>query len=220
MKTRNSATQVAPVPGTGLHVGSLQPRLHRQGWAESARLSDDGFCDTAASINLSVSLQMGLSAGARTLSFRGLAELGLGTRLAWDISADNLIAAAAHPAGTRFYLRDAEATTAITASALQIRVPGAPVTAWLAHPRTFTILHRHVEKQLGAEVTYFAPLEDVLLAVASDSPELENFGKWAQATMSEHTNTGERISAAPLRYRLGFPTDLGAARNLVPARAA
>lgn len=163
---------------------------------------------------------MGLSADARILSYRGLAELGLSTRLAWDIAADNLITSARRPAGTRFYLRTARIITGLDTTALQVRVPGAPVTAWLAHPRTFTILHRHLEQQLGATPVYLAPLEDLLIAFPADPPAPASLRNWAQTTMDARENSGERICAAPLTYQHGFPTEHPTASELVRSRAA
>lgn len=139
-----------------IRASKIQPRLHNHQWAHTARLSTDGFCDNPAMLNLSHDLCMGLHSGKVTLSYRALAEVGLTTRQAWDQSATNLLKCATTPEGIRFDLRDAETTTTIASSALEIRVPGAPITAWLAHPQTFTVLNRHLELRLGPAPLYLA----------------------------------------------------------------
>lgn len=202
-----------PVPaGSALNhldVSTLQPRLHPRTWRDRIRLSDDGFCDCPVSINLSRSLAMGLVAGSSTLSHRALAELRLGTRAAWDLAADNLVVAARSPLGTRFYLRQAMETGLISVpAAIQVKVPGAPVTSWLAHPRTFTILNRHLEDRLGPELTYLAPLPDLLIVLpADDTADPEPAARvLSDKVCGPGRSAGELISTVALDYRLGFPT--------------
>lgn len=110
-----ATTPVHPVIHSLPTAATIQPRLHHRAWRERVRFSNDGFCDSPASISLSRSLTMGLVAGDTTLSYRGLAELGLGIRQGWDLAADNLVRAARCPEGTCFYLRDAVHTGLIDA---------------------------------------------------------------------------------------------------------
>lgn len=202
--------------GFSLEAAALQPRLHNHAWIEKVRLSDDGFCDSTAHINLSHTLLMGLTADGSTLSYRALAEFGLGTRQAWDLAADNLVVAARHSQGTRFYLRDATEITLINtpgASSLQVKVPGAPVTAWLSHPRTFTILNNHLEKRLGPDLLYLAPLSDLLVVLPADSPTRPLLTKWAANVVAGRipgvlSPGEEKIISTPLIYRLGFPSTM------------
>ncbi len=201
-----------------LEAASLQPRLHNHDWTAKVRLSDDGFCDSTAHINLSYTLTMGLTSGGRTLSHRAVAELGLSTRQAWDLAADNLVVAARSPQGTRFYLRDAHQITQIRnadRSAVQVKVPGAPITAWLAHPRTFTILNNHLEELLGPNLIYLAPLSDLLLVLPASSKKRTQLEAWATTAFAGETPWelsgkgcvgGEQILSSPLIYRLGFPS--------------
>lgn len=166
-----------------LDVSMLQPRLHPRAWRERIRLSDDGFCDCPVSINLSRTLAMGLVA-------------------------DNLVVSARSPLGTRFYLRQAIDTGLISVpAAIQVKVPGAPVTAWLAHPRTFTILNRHLEDRLGSDLTYLAPQPDLLIVLpADDGADPEPSAKELSDTVSgPGRSAGELISTVALNYRLGFP---------------
>lgn len=210
-------------PPPQLTAATIQPRLHHRMWHERVRFSNDGFCDSPASISLSRSLTMGLVTGDTTLSYRGLAELGLGIRQAWDLAADNLVRAARSPEGTCFYLRDAVHTGLLDAPpttsdhvagvpAIQVKVPGAPVTSWLAHPRTFTILHRHLQNRLGPDPIYLAPLPDLLIAFATSDPADTGSEMTGVLTrrLPEARIPGEHyICATPLAYRLGFPTVLG-----------
>ncbi len=218
-----ATTPVHPVIHSLPTAATIQPRLHHRAGRERVRFSNDGFCDSPASISLSRSLTMGLVAGDTTLSYRGLAELGLGIRQGWDLAADNLVRAARCPEGTCFYLRDAVHTGLIDAppttsdggagvTAVQVKVPGAPVTSWLAHPRTFTILHRHLQTRLGPELIYLAPLPDLLIACATPDPTGtgQEVAGLLTGGLAEARIPGEHyICATPLVYRLGFPAVVG-----------
>ena len=218
-----ATTPVHPVTHTLPMAATIQPRLHHRAWRERVRFSNDGFCDSPASISLSRSLTLGLVAGDTTLSYRGLAELGLGIRQAWDLAADNLVRAARRPEGTRFYLRDAVHTGLIDAppttpdggagmTAVQVKVPGAPVTSWLAHPRTFTILHRHLQSRLGRDLIYLAPLPDLLIACVTPDPTGtgQEIARLIAGRLPEARIPGEHyICATALIYRLGFPAVIG-----------
>lgn len=205
-----------PSPTGNLSPATLQPRLHHRSWTATTRLSDDGFCDSTAHINLSQELTMGLDSAGLTLSYRGLAELGLGTRQAWDLAADNLVVAARSPQGTRFYLRDAVHSTLIhtdntALSPTEVKVPGAPVTAWLAHPRTFTILNSHLEQCFKSTLIYLAPRSDLLVVFPADDPSFTELTAWARGVASGQLlqvpgSPTELITALPLVYRCGFPS--------------
>ncbi|MFP7364501.1 hypothetical protein SFC07_01770 [Corynebacterium callunae] len=181
----------------------IQPRLHNHRWIKHCRLSDDGFCDSPARLSLSAELYMGLSARGKTLSFRALGELGLSIRQAWDISAENLIALAQDGVGVRLDLRSAHFSTGIETSALEIKVPGAPITSWLSHPRTFTILNRHLEHRLGERLRYLAPHPNMLIAIAANSAETPQLLSWAKAESKAQAR--EELVDKLFSYHLGFP---------------
>ncbi|WP_231910995.1 hypothetical protein [Corynebacterium suranareeae] len=193
----------------------IQPRLHNQRWVHSSRLSTDGFCDTPAVLNLSHDLCMGLHSGRATLSYRALAEIGLSTRQAWDQAARNLIKCATTPEGIRFDLRDAGVTTNISSPGLQVRVPGAPITAWLAHPQTFTLLNSHLELRLGSNPLYIAPSTNTLIAIPSGHPVLPDIQRWARSLLEESGVEG--IVDKLLVYRHGFPALFAPARVALAA---
>ena len=195
-----------------MHAATFQPRLYSHHSAQRTRLSTDGFCDTPATLNLSQELYMGLSHGNATISYRALAELELTTRQAWDQAAHNLIGRASTPEGIRFDIRSAQATTRISAPALEVRVPGAPITAWLAHPRTFHILNQHLELRLGENIFYLAPTTNTLIAIPAGHPRILDFQKWATSVSPRGGEQG--IVDKLLVYRHGFPAPF------VPARLA
>lgn len=213
-----TTTLSVPAPTTTRPVGELLdrrhllPGLHPAGWAEQPGLSDDGFCDSFASIALSRRFCAGLhcTTGPQsvTVSQRGLGELDLSTHRAWDMAAENLLHRAHGPAGLTFFTRPVSGLINEPVPAIQVATPGAPPTAWLAHPHTFTVLHRHLRGLLGAEVTYLVPTRDVLLAAPESTPELPLLRNHL------HQPGRDRLPGTPLvtetvAYRRGFPAVSG-----------
>ncbi|MCK2199467.1 hypothetical protein [Corynebacterium callunae] len=181
----------------------LQPRLYNERWTTRCRLSDDGFCDSPAHLNLSAELYMGLSSRSKTLSFRAVGELGLSIRQAWDVAADNLVALAQDGQGVRFDLRNASLSTDIDTYALEVKVPGSPITAWLAHPRTFSILHRHLESRLGKNLHYLASASATLIAIPAGAAEIPQLLSWAHS--QSDVNAQQGLVDKLINYHLGFP---------------
>lgn len=137
---------------------TLLPALRPADWRSSRGLSDDGFCDTVAAISLSRDLCATFVCGDRDVSYRGLGELDLSARQAWELAARNLIARARTPEGIRVLTRR-------RAEGLQVAMPGAPADSWLAHPHTFTILNGHLTELLGGPVVWWWPAAGKLVAV-------------------------------------------------------
>lgn len=212
-----------------IRASQIHPRLHNQQWFESKRVSTDGFCDQPAKLNLSHSLYMGLSSGKATLSYRALAEVGLSIRQAWDQGATNLIQSATTLEGVRIDLRTADFLTGIKlpknrsktlqGTALEIRIPGAPVTSWLAHPRTFTLLNNHMELRLGSHPRYLVPTANTLIALSAAHPLTSQFITWADDIVKEplHRRGEEHITSTLLIYRQGFPVAFEPARLALAA---
>lgn len=186
-----------------VRAATIQPRLRNRQWTHTTRLSTDGFCDKPATLNLSHDLFMGMVNGQATISYRALAEMGLSTRQAWDQAAHNLVQAATTPEGIRFDLRDGVTTTRISSPSLQIRVPGAPMTAWLTHPRTFSLVNRHLELRLGPAPLYLAPTADTLIALPAGSLYIGQFELWARSFLKQSGKEG--VVDKLLIYRHGFP---------------
>ena len=147
-------------------VQEILPALHASSWVQSRPLSDDGFSDSLATLALSPGLRLGLHAGGLKISQRGLDSLGLSIQAAWDLAALNLERAARTPAGLEFSTRCVTARFGSRIPAgVEIKVRGADAQAWLAHPQTFTILHRHLLRILRAQqLVYLLPDAHSLLA--------------------------------------------------------
>ncbi|RSZ62111.1 hypothetical protein EAH68_10375 [Corynebacterium hylobatis] len=137
---------------------TLLPALRPATWRTHRGLSDDGFCDTVATIALSRELCATFVCGNSDVSYRGLGELDLSARQAWELAARNLITRARTPEGIRVLSRP-------HADGLQVAMPGAPAESWLAHPHTFTILDRHLAELLGGPVAWWWPAAGRLVAV-------------------------------------------------------
>lgn len=204
------------VPDTPvLNRRQLLPGLYPARWANSPGLSDDGFCDSFATIALSRELCAGLHChdetgqNTVTVSQRGLGDLELSTHRAWDLAAENLLRRAQEPEGTRFFTRPASILFGAGAPGLQVAAPGAAPTAWLAHPCTFTVLHDHLCQLLGTEARYLVPAPAVLVATpvaAAGSERLQWPGRQPATTEPSSGLAGLMIA-----YEHGFPTRSGPA---------
>lgn len=149
-----------------LSVREIFPTVHAKSWVESRPLSDDGFSDSLATLALSPGLRLGLHANGRNISQRGLDSLGLSIQAAWDLAALNLERTARTPAGLEFATRSVTARFGSQLPAgVEVKVRGADAQAWIAHPQTFTILHRHLLRILRAQsLVYVLPDARSLLA--------------------------------------------------------
>ncbi|MDO5513192.1 hypothetical protein [Corynebacterium sp.] len=151
-----------------LDPASLLPALRPHAWVQHAGLSDDGFSDTIAYIALSRELCATFTCHGADVSYRGLGDLDLSAHRAWDRAAANLIARARTPEGIRVRTRPASHLLGTGVTGLQVSLPGAPATAWLAHPQTFTVLDTHLATLLGEPVAWLALTENTLVAVGED----------------------------------------------------
>lgn len=147
-----------------LSPATLLPALRPSTWSSRRGLSDDGFSDTVAAISLSRDLCATFVCGDVDVSYRGLSELDLSAQQAWELSAQNLIARAQTPEGIRVLTRP-------YADGLQVAMPGAPGTSWLAHPHTFTILDEHLSSLLHRPVAWWTPSPGKLVAVPRESTD-------------------------------------------------
>lgn len=122
-------------------------------------------------------------AGARPLTCTSLGMSGVSELIAWNAAAQNLLALSSCPDGLRFFTRR-------RGPGLEVAVDGAPASAWLAHPRTFTVLRRHLAGLLGHPSPVFALGE--------------------QGSIVAYPSTKTASSAAPetrvIGWQRGFPT--------------
>ncbi|QGU04970.1 hypothetical protein [Corynebacterium comes] len=152
-----------------LSRATLLPALRPAAWSTRRGLSDDGFCDAVATISLSHELCAAFVCGDVDVSYRGLGELDLSAHRAWELAARNLIARAQTPEGIRVLTRP-------YSGGLQVAMPGAPATSWLAHPHTLTILDGHLAHLLGEPVAWWISSSEKLVAVPRAGVEKQGFG--------------------------------------------
>lgn len=137
-----------------------------------------------ASINLCPGLQARLCARGTLITMADLFPFHITVRAAWSIAAENLLARAAAAEGVIVPHR---------------RVPGIEAIEvglthrWLAHPLTFTVVHRQSSSVLGCSPIYLTPAPDCLYAVSPRHyPQLVNI-------------LGPGADARPMYYHHGFP---------------
>lgn len=186
-------------PTLQLSPATLLPALHPLDWSHRRSLSDDGFSDSLAYIALSHELCTGFISAGRDVSYRGLGELDLSAHRAWDLAADNLVEATRTRRGIRFLTRPAHLVLGPGAPGLQVATPGHQVSAWLAHPHTFTILDTHLAGLVGGPVAYLVPTPSVLLALP-----LADVDTWVDA--AARLATGPALLEVAVRWAHGFPT--------------
>lgn len=128
----------------------------------------------------------------RLLTPLDLGHMELSTRQAWDTAADTLLRT--QERRVEFTVRNA--TFALGDKAprgLEVRGGKHPSSAWLAHPRTFKVLHSHFTEVL-------TPKKE-LVFVTRDHREL--------IVLDEDATTVKELfpRAAVFRYSLGFPVN-------------
>ena len=194
-------------------TANLLPALFARSWLKEQRLSDDGFCDSLATIQLSPSLSMALvfpgKQTFRRLSHRGLADMDISARRAWNHASHNLQRAALDSQGLRFWTRPAacELPSAARFGGLQVRSHGAPISSWIAHPETFTVLDKHMRRLLRSHsLTYLVPDSATLFAFAQlPDTYARQLAADAVARVPRHRTV---LHPRPLVWSNGFPREL------------
>ncbi|QPK78478.1 hypothetical protein G7Y31_07855 [Corynebacterium lizhenjunii] len=197
---------------------NLYPAMCPHTLAKPVRLSDDGFFDSIVSVNLCQGHDMRLkcltpgSHASVDVSHRGLATLGLSVHHAWQLAARNVLAAAATERGYRFLTRPCQPNSGRRSTrqlppGVQVYTDTLPVTAWLAHPMTFSVLHQHLSGLLGStQLVYCAPTAQVLCVFAHASPsQLRSLQAFTDRMAGVSTPT---TATAPLAWANGFPRAL------------
>lgn len=198
MEPQGSAQRLIPMTLLKHHplppTISLTPRLARRGDLGPRSWLTPGFGASTAYINLSPGLVCVFdtphSAG---LTHQEVGCTGLSVHQAWNAAADELVPRAVTDSGVEFLVRDP--TIALGPSELppgyEVDGHGAPAAAWLAHPKTFTVLHRHFESVM-------APQHGLVYATRDDK-ELFVFDAPVEDVRA-HLGT-----AAVMTYSVGFP---------------
>lgn len=145
----------------------LLTALRPSSWVKQHSLSDDGFCDSIASIPLSNDFVATLQLDGVNLSHRALDTLGLSTKLAWDLAAHNLIDSSLDSLYTR---NSSWVVPHPEAEGIQVCSPAAPISHWLAHPYSASLLYQLIAKAVGCEQPFLlVPANGVVLGFPSDS---------------------------------------------------
>lgn len=225
----NVHSSVADAPGAATTVAPALPHLNGSSHhkalhdrrcrvvplllpsAQALPLTSRTFGDSAATVALSRTLSAALEyvgSAPDVLCHRELASLRYSFQTAWFHAAENLLLRGATRGSVEFLSRPAgklcPELAADSLSARQVAVRGAVPSAWLAHPRTFSVLHHHFSQLLEGQARYLVPCRDILVAATELTPTL---CAWAQRVWSESPRTS-RISPDPVEYREGFPVAL------------
>lgn len=176
-----------PVPTGPLHALPA-PRMHAvkaKGWAYPGASSKPAY------ISLSRDHVALLKApDGRFLTPIDLGQMELSTQQAWDLAADTLLRTQSDK--VEFTVRNASFALGDDAPrGLEVRGGEHPPAAWLAHPRTFQVLHSHFTEVLS-------PAEPLVFATR-DHKELFVFG-------AEPAGVRECAPSTTLfTYSFGFP---------------
>ena len=185
----------APFPHQQLH-----PRLARREEITAGGAKawiTPGFSASTAFISLSPGLvcvfdRIAAAGHGEALTHQQIGSLGLTAHQAWNAAAETLRATAVTEGDVEFWSRPA--TVALGDGAppgVEIRGGTHTAAAWLAHPRTFEVIHRHFSTVLAptGELSYFS----------RDQRELFIF----DAHRDDITRALGPV--ALMRYSLGFP---------------
>lgn len=206
-------------------LDSLLPQLRPGYQCHQPALGEAAFGESTVWLPLSAAMNAFFTytpAGCTTkveLTHRGLEDLGLSVRQVWNRAALNLFRSAYSDAGIRFWTRPTAAVLGPQAPrGMQIKTDVGPASAWLAHPRTFTTLHRHVHALTGARsLTYVLPDEATVFALV-DCPT-DQAASLAKAIAQTSWVGSTNLCDFPLRWLNGFPEDVSATshspRNLI-----
>lgn len=113
-----------------------------------------GFSSSTAYIHLSQGLVCvfdGTCPGERGLTHQQVGAAGMSVHQMWNLAADQLVRRAHRPHGIEFFVRCPSAQLGEgheLPRGYEVDGHGVPAAAWLAHPKTFTVLHRHFEAVL------------------------------------------------------------------------
>ncbi|STD37883.1 Glycogen debranching protein [Corynebacterium striatum] len=204
-------------------LAGLLPALARHRDFNGVTLTDQGFGDTPAGVQLSRELSMlflhcdeystdptGAASSSGPLawvSHRTLGELSLSTRQAWDLAAANLQRRALTDQGLEFRTRRATELLPGCTEGVQVEALGAPTSSWLAHPQTFAILDQHLRRLIRAQkITYLVPDRRTVIAL-NDAP-IERARYWSQKLSEQRRLRGAVLSPQPLVWANGFPLEV------------
>ncbi|MEY6434716.1 glycogen debranching protein [Corynebacterium pseudotuberculosis] len=123
------------------------------------------FDRAPAMIALSSRLSASLRHNGQLLRQGSLCSLDKTIRQLWNEAATNLIETARTPYGIAIHTRELSRLVQQPTIGLHIASGTGPVTSWLAHPRTFGLLNRHINMKFREEPVFFCPSPRILIAV-------------------------------------------------------
>ncbi|WP_052735902.1 hypothetical protein [Corynebacterium kutscheri] len=169
-------------------------RLHKTLPPRYRDESGSGYC----TIGLSEQLDAAIVCDSTPLSNSDVARLGYLPRTLWDQAAQTMLRRAYIPGGIAVDIRDSFYLTRLATPGLQVAVPGAPISAWLAHPQTFHLLYQHLHSLLGSAPKFFLPRENILIAlrVEDNATSLIHWG---------HNEYRNLLCPELVYYSCGFP---------------
>lgn len=185
-----------PVADTAPPI-ALTPRLARRATgalAASRSWLTPGFGSSTAYINLSPGLVCVFDSGeVKGLTHQGIGAAGMTAHQAWNAAAAQLEPRAYRSSGIEFMVRSP--AVALGGGGLppgfEVDGHGCAAASWVAHPRTFTLLHRHFEAVMR-------PAHGLVFATR-DERELFVFDAPAETVVALMPK------AAVMTYSVGFP---------------
>ncbi|AKA97002.1 Hypothetical protein CUL131002_1478 [Corynebacterium ulcerans] len=189
------------IPGTPVRAVSLHlTRSRNNSEALSYEMFSPYFDRAPAVIALSSGLSASLRCNGQLLRQGSLHSLGKTTRQLWNDAATNLIETARTPRGIAIHTRELSRLVQQPTAGLHIAAGTGPASSWLAHPRTFTLLHRHISRQFNEEPVFFCPTPKILIAVPC-SKKCPKLATWL-ATFDHPLEYGGVL------YSSGFPAHI------------
>lgn len=180
---------------TTASLPALTPRLVRRDPAASPRSwLTPGFGASAAFINLSPGLVCAFDGPTgEAVTHQELGAAGMTAHQAWNAVAEDLAPRAFRDTGVEFMVRPPSVAlgTAHLPRGFEVGGHDCHPASWLAHPKTFTILHRHFESVLQ-------PAHE-LVYVTRDGKDLFVFDGDVDAQLPLPANS------SAVTYSVGFP---------------
>lgn len=199
-----------PQPRSPLNLTALQLKLLVTNPNIATRRTNDGFYAAPAEVALSANLRAGFRCGAYTLSHEALGALNLSTREAWNRAATNMLDWDSDYRGVAVRTRPLSYLAGRRLPGVQISFEHSAPTAWLAHPQLFNTLFQHLSRIFGEEACFYAPSDDLLLAVGL-SEERIDVETWLTRDLRPRPTLACRIY-----YRNGFPSVRGTDGSPLP----
>lgn len=133
---------------------SITLRLARVDSAETRACIAAGFGASTAFISLSPGLVCVFDSPTATgLTHQEVGAAGVSAHQLWNAAAEQLVSRAQREDGVEFLVRCPSAALDVETlpRGFEVDGHGSPAAWWLAHPRPFTLLHRHFEAVLRPE---------------------------------------------------------------------